>query len=258
MTPGTSGCRRGVACHRRSVRSRSRCRIGTKVWPPAVARFRRKASNVSFQARACTCAVWVITPSRSNRQARTWSGRPSGPFRSGLTLASGVPPRHQLLPAGSSQAASQLRGLPCRAAGTVGDRDRRSGQRPRLRVLQLPHHRRPRTTGSQGAVSDGQPCGAWRQLKCQAPARKGEEDSYVGPVGRRIVWTGRQLLVSKGERIASRLSEGRRRRRIRRSRRSSRSSQRASTARCAGRDRAPPSTPPSASATGSMPCRRAA
>ena len=38
---------------------------------------RRKSSNICFHAAACTLAVSVSTPSRSNRQARVTSGRPS-------------------------------------------------------------------------------------------------------------------------------------------------------------------------------------
>src|SRR5436190_22409984 len=45
--------------------------------PVRPARSRRNASNICFQAAACTRAVCVRTPSRSNRQARIPLGKPS-------------------------------------------------------------------------------------------------------------------------------------------------------------------------------------
>src|SRR6266513_5033980 len=45
--------------------------------PLRSARSRRNASNICFQAAACTRAVCVRTPSRSNRQARIPLGKPS-------------------------------------------------------------------------------------------------------------------------------------------------------------------------------------
>src|SRR5215213_1116262 len=44
--------------------------------PVLAARSRRYPSNISFQAAAWTVAVRVSTPSRSNRHARTPSGKP--------------------------------------------------------------------------------------------------------------------------------------------------------------------------------------
>src|SRR5579875_1617208 len=52
---------------------------GTHGWPVAAARRRRYSSNICFQALAWTTAVLVRTPSRSNRQAVTPSGKPSTP-----------------------------------------------------------------------------------------------------------------------------------------------------------------------------------
>ena len=52
---------------------------GTNGSPVRSARARRKSSNISFQAAAWTFAVWVSTPSRSNRQARTRPGARARP-----------------------------------------------------------------------------------------------------------------------------------------------------------------------------------
>src|SRR5437764_14007204 len=45
--------------------------------PRCSARRRRYSSNICFQAAACTFAVCVSTPSRSNRHARIAPGSPS-------------------------------------------------------------------------------------------------------------------------------------------------------------------------------------
>src|SRR5580700_3753469 len=50
---------------------------GTNSVPVLWARSERNSSNISFHAAACTVAVWVTTPSMSNRQARTPSGSPN-------------------------------------------------------------------------------------------------------------------------------------------------------------------------------------
>ena len=64
-------------------RSRSRSRRAGTARPVCRDRSRRKASNISFQAAACTLAVCVRTPSRSNRQAAMPSGsREPAPARS--------------------------------------------------------------------------------------------------------------------------------------------------------------------------------
>ena len=61
---------------RRIARSRDRSRTGRTALAYGRLRSRRKPSNVSFQAAACSCAVWVSTPSRSKRQARMRVGKP--------------------------------------------------------------------------------------------------------------------------------------------------------------------------------------
>src|SRR5215208_4129647 len=50
---------------------------GTNASPVRSARSLRYESNIAFQAFLCTLAVSVSTPSRSKRQARTVSGKPS-------------------------------------------------------------------------------------------------------------------------------------------------------------------------------------
>ena len=50
---------------------------GTNGWPVAPDRSRRNSSNILVQAAACTLAVFVSTPSRSNRHPRMPSGSPS-------------------------------------------------------------------------------------------------------------------------------------------------------------------------------------
>src|SRR6202034_2772396 len=50
---------------------------GTNSVPVFLAFSRRNSSNISFHAAAWTIAVWVTTPSMSNRQAATPSGSPN-------------------------------------------------------------------------------------------------------------------------------------------------------------------------------------
>ena len=58
---------------------------------PCSRRSRRYPSNISFQAAAWTVAVRVSTPSRSNRHARTLSGKPITATPSVWSRASSLP-----------------------------------------------------------------------------------------------------------------------------------------------------------------------
>ena len=79
-TRGTRARRRSEAGRRRTGRSRRAGSNGTKEPPVCAARSRRKSSNISFHAAACTFAVCVSTPSRSNRHARIAAGSPTVSF----------------------------------------------------------------------------------------------------------------------------------------------------------------------------------
>src|SRR5215207_3902239 len=59
--------------------------------PVCAARSRKYPSNISFQAAAWTVAVRVSTPSRSNRQARTLSGKPITASPSALSCDLSLP-----------------------------------------------------------------------------------------------------------------------------------------------------------------------
>src|SRR4051794_32574489 len=65
---------------------------------PSPSRCRRYASNISFHAAACTFAVWVMTPSRSNRQARMPSGSPSRPGTAAWEEFTWIRTPHRALP----------------------------------------------------------------------------------------------------------------------------------------------------------------
>ena len=73
---GTSERRRSAACRLRTRRSPPPRRTGRRLTRP-FGRARRKSSNISFHASACTVAVCVSTPSRSNRHASISLGSPS-------------------------------------------------------------------------------------------------------------------------------------------------------------------------------------
>src|SRR5688500_6806103 len=106
--------------------------------PARWARSARKASNISFQAAACTLAVWVSTPSRSNRQAVM----PSGTWGrlTALTVPVAPAPGRPRRPASSPQVAhgTTLGGELVAEAG-VGDGDERRRALPDAAAPQLGH-----------------------------------------------------------------------------------------------------------------------